>query len=67
MKQLLVNPPFVQAVNYINNSQLIISGLGDGTLKLHKSKDLTIVNSIEAHSGMTTCLCTSSNIIYSGG
>jgi len=69
-QQQLFNPPFVQALQYVCEGRAIACVAGSGEIKLLKSSNSAILNSIEAHNGMATSMhvCAGGGrVVLSGG
>jgi len=63
----MMNPPFIMGLEYFLDSKYIVAAVGDGTVRLLRSRDLQLITSIAAHSCMITALSCSGRHVVSGG
>lgn len=63
----MMNPPFVMGLEYCLDNKYIVAAVGDGTIRLLKSRDLQLMTSIAAHSCMITALSCNGRHVVTGG
>eukprot|EP01038_Epipyxis_sp_PR26KG_P008651 gene8651-11694_t len=61
------NPPFVHALNYLYNDNLLACALGDGSLAVLDTVNYEIISKVEDHNGMSTVLFAANDLIITGG
>ena len=63
----IVNPPFVMSMNYICDGRCVVAALGDGTVRILNSKDLSGNIAIEEHNCMISAMYSDNQHIITGG
>lgn len=63
----MMNPPFVMGLEYFLDNKYVVAAVGDGTIRLLRSRDLQLMTSIAAHSCMITALSCNGRHIVTGG
>lgn len=63
----MMNPPFVMGLEYFMDNKYVVSSVGDGTIRLLRSRDLQLMTSIAAHSCMITALSCNGRHVVTGG
>eukprot|EP01040_Poterioochromonas_malhamensis_P009829 gene9829-10673_t len=62
-----LNPPFIYALSLICNNKVLVTGVGDGSIKLYHSAQLTLLTQKLVHSGPVATVKVIGNYIISGG
>eukprot|EP01034_Spumella_vulgaris_P029737 gene29737-36832_t len=62
----VLNPPFIQAVDYCCEGRGVLLSLGDGTLRLLSSRDLSTTHSVPAHRSMMTAMHAGNDLVITG-